>query len=77
MLSGKIRAASDKTTPKSNQLHESYSVSVNTSTKFRELAANLLFGLQAETLTVRQCKHGWLLFEAVLRQDCDLKISGR
>jgi len=77
MLSQRNRAAAPTTAPNNNQLHESYSVSVNTSTKkFRELIANLLIGLQAETLTVRQCKQGWQLFEVVLRQYYDLKISG-
>ena len=71
------RAAAPTTAPNNNQLHESYSVSVNTSTKkIRELAANLLIGLQTQALTVRQCRRGWQLFEVVLRQYYDLKISG-
>jgi hypothetical protein len=79
MLSEKRRGVTRRkaTAPKNNQLHESYSVSVNTSTKkSRELIATLLIGLQSQTLTVRQCRHGWQLFEAVLRQYYDLKISG-
>ena len=77
MLSQRNRAAAPTTAPNNNQLHESYSVSVNTSTKkIRELIANLLFGLQAETLTAQQCRHGWQLFEAVLRQYYDLNTSG-
>ncbi len=76
MLSQRNRAAAPTTAPNNNQLYESYSVSVNTSTKkIRVLIAILLIGLQAETLTVRQCKHGWQLFEVPLVQY--LMIKGK
>ena len=77
MLSKRNRAAAPTTAQKNIQHNESYSVSVSTSTtKFSELAANLLFGLQSHALTVRQRKHGWQLFEVVLRQYYDLKLCG-
>ena len=58
------------------QQHESYRKPASASTKFRELAANLLIGLQTQTLTVRQYRNGWQLFETVLRQFYDLKTYG-
>lgn len=76
MLGKKRRATAPTTAPKNKQLNESYQKPVSASTKFRELAANLLFGLQAETLTAWQCRHGWKLFEVVLRQYYGSKTSG-
>ncbi len=77
MLSKKRRAVSDKTTPTHNQLYELYlNPTLASTTKFRELAANLLIGLQTQTLTVRQCRHGWQFFEVLLRQYYEVKTSG-
>ena len=79
MLSKKEKAATSAkvTASTHNQLYELYLNSTLASTiKFRELAANLLIGLQTQTLTVRQCRHGWQLFEVVLRQYYGVKTSG-
>ena len=76
MLSEKRRGVSDKTTPTHNQRNELYLNPTLASTTFRELAANLLIGLQTQTLTVRQCRHGWQLFEVLLRQYYEVKTSG-
>ncbi len=77
LRSEKDGTAAAATAPKNNQRPEAYSTSMSTSTqKFRELVANLLINLQAQSLTVRQCRHGWQFFEVVFRQYVDLRISG-
>ncbi|MHC4637381.1 MAG: hypothetical protein ACYTBP_12415 [Planctomycetota bacterium] len=76
VTSQRNRAAAPTTAHKNIQQHESYFVFMNTSTKnFRELIANLLIGLQTQTLTVQQYRHSWQLFEAILRQYVDLKYG--
>ncbi len=79
MLSEKHKAVATLiTTASTNNRHnESYRQGQNTSTKnLRELIANFLIGLQAQSFTVRQCRCGWQLFEVILRQYYDLKIPG-
>ena len=72
------RVAALTATQNNNLQKQTYKRSAYVSTKkFLELTANLLIGLQAETLTAQQSKHGWQLFEVVLRHYIDLKIPGR
>lgn len=48
-----------------------------TAKELRELIANLLIGLQSQTLTAQQRRQRWKCFEVLLRQYYDLKIYRR
>ena len=67
------KAVASTTASKKDQQHEFYSASMDMSTGLLELSVNLLLGMQAPTLTVRQSEHDWQLFEFVLHQHYGLK----
>ena len=76
MLSTKRKAATsaEATAPKYNRLSQSYQDSASTSREKLQIGT-LLLALQ-RPLSHKQQKICWVLFEALLRQYLDMKISG-